>query len=374
MTAGPSPSSRRRAPAWRRGPSPGSARPGTPRGARGRRSSPRTTASASRCFSPPDRSRGLRAANASPPARPRQRRRREPRRRPSRGPDSRSGFWSSRATRPAALTPPRVGVIRPGGVAQQRGLARAVAPHQRHPLPRGHAEGDVAQDRRAVAQFVPNAVKRQRHRAPPHAIGAALATKWRRPGGLEVPVGLGQQTGAAQRGAGALDPGRRRLSHRVQQLGAGRLERRGPRARPRPGTPRATRRRRSHRPPARPRDRRRPGSAPGDARRARWSRRSPRWPTQEPDQLVAGHRIELRGRLVQHDHGGPAGQRRPQRHPLQLAARQLGGGAVQELVDGERQRRLLHPARHLGGRWPRFSSPKASSARTVPVTTCVSGS
>ena len=41
----------------------------------------------------------------------------------------------------------------------------------------------------------------------------------------------------------------------------------------------------------------------------------------------------------------------------------------------ERERRLLHPARHRGRRRaPRFSSGNASSARTVPITTCVSGS
>src|SRR5664280_2666517 len=42
-----------------------------------------------------------------------------------------------------------------GGVAQERGLARAVAPHQHHALARSQPQIDAAQNRRAVAKLVP---------------------------------------------------------------------------------------------------------------------------------------------------------------------------------------------------------------------------
>jgi hypothetical protein len=79
---------------------------------------------------------------------------------------------------------------------------------------------------------------------------------------------------------------------------------------------------------------------------------------QEPDELVAGDRIELGGRLVEDDDPRAPGQSGAERHPLELPARQLGGGAIQQLVDGQRERRLLHPARHYGGRQPAVLQPE----------------
>ena len=69
-------------------------------------------------------------------------------------------------------------------------------------------------------------------------------------------------------------------------------------------------------------------------------------PPQQPDQLIPGHRIELRGRLIQAHDRRPAGQRGPERRPLQLTAAELCGGAVEQRVDPERQGGLLHRPGH----------------------------
>ena len=68
-------------------------------------------------------------------------------------------------------------------------------------------------------------------------------------------------------------------------------------------------------------------------------------PAQQPDELVAGDRVELRGRLVEQHEPRPPGERRAERDALQLAAGQLVRRAVEQLLDAERERRLLHPAR-----------------------------
>ena len=97
-------------------------------------------------------------------------------------------------------------------------------------------------------------------------------------------------------------------------------------------------------------------------------------PAQQPDQLVAGDRVELRGRLVeQHERRAP-GERGAERDALQLAAGELVRRAVEQVGDAERERRLLDPARDGRGGQPAVLERKASSARTVPITICVSGS
>ena len=73
-------------------------------------------------------------------------------------------------------------------------------------------------------------------------------------------------------------------------------------------------------------------------------------PPQEPDQLVARHRVELRGGLVEQQQLRPVGQRPRQRDPLQLATGERVGAAVEQLRDAERQRRLLHRPRDGRGR------------------------
>ncbi len=72
-------------------------------------------------------------------------------------------------------------------------------------------------------------------------------------------------------------------------------------------------------------------------------------PAQLPDQLVARHGVQLRGRLVEQDQRRARDERGGERDPLQLAAGQLAGGAVQQVTDPEGQRGLLHPARDAAG-------------------------
>jgi len=60
-----------------------------------------------------------------------------------------------------ALDPAARGREQAGGVAQERGLARAVAAHQRDALAGGERQIHPAQDRRSVAQLVPHALHPQ---------------------------------------------------------------------------------------------------------------------------------------------------------------------------------------------------------------------
>ena len=97
-------------------------------------------------------------------------------------------------------------------------------------------------------------------------------------------------------------------------------------------------------------------------------------PAQHAEQLVARDGIELRGRLVEQHEPRAAGERRAERHALELAARELVRRAVEQRRDAERERRLLHPARDRGGRQPAVLEREGELAATVPMTTCVSGS
>ena len=97
-------------------------------------------------------------------------------------------------------------------------------------------------------------------------------------------------------------------------------------------------------------------------------------PAQQPDELVPGDRVQLRGRLVEHDHPRAPRQRRAEGHALQLAAGELSGGAIKSWSMASASAASSTPRATSAGERPRFSSPKASSARTVPVTTWVSGS
>ena len=73
-------------------------------------------------------------------------------------------------------------------------------------------------------------------------------------------------------------------------------------------------------------------------------------PPQQPHELVARDGIQLRGRLVEQHDARLARERCAERHALQLTAGQLGRRPVQQRLDAERQRDLLHPARHRAGR------------------------
>ena len=66
---------------------------------------------------------------------------------------------------------------------------------------------------------------------------------------------------------------------------------------------------------------------------------------QHAEQLVAGDGVELGGRLVEQQQPRPGGERRAERHALELAAGQLVRRAVEQPGDAERERRLLDPAR-----------------------------
>ena len=83
---------------------------------------------------------------------------------------------------------------------------------------------------------------------------------------------------------------------------------------------------------------------------------------QQPDELVAGDRVELRGRLVEQHEPRAAGERGAERDALQLAAGELVRRAVEQRLDAQRQRRPPPPrARRRPAPSPRFSSGKASS-------------
>ena len=76
-------------------------------------------------------------------------------------------------------------------------------------------------------------------------------------------------------------------------------------------------------------------------------------PPQQADQLVAGDGVQLRERLVEQDHARPTGECRPERDPLLLAPGQLVCAAIEQTVDAERERDLLHAPCH---RRPRASA------------------
>ena len=61
-----------------------------------------------------------------------------------------------------ALDPPACRFQQTGGVTQERGLTCAVAAHQRDGLAGMQGQLDATQDRRTVAQLVPNAAHLQR--------------------------------------------------------------------------------------------------------------------------------------------------------------------------------------------------------------------
>ena len=69
-------------------------------------------------------------------------------------------------------------------------------------------------------------------------------------------------------------------------------------------------------------------------------------PAEQPYQLVAGDRVELRSGLVEQHELRPARERCRERDALLLAPRKVVRGAVEERVDSERERDLLHPTSH----------------------------
>ena len=67
---------------------------------------------------------------------------------------------------------------------------------------------------------------------------------------------------------------------------------------------------------------------------------------QQRQQLVAGDRVELRGRLIEQQQARAPGERGPERDALQLAPGQRRRRALEQGLDAERERDLLDAARH----------------------------
>ena len=309
-----------------------------------------TIASARRWRSPPERSRGIARRRPSPDPRPRAppRPRRPAARRPTRSRARKSaGLWDRSAQPPGVAARPRAGVDEPRRRAHERALAGAVSAHQRDPL----ARLDPQRSRRGAP---PGA--RPRRRARP----TGRSRRALRPAGcapqrmgcrlLFSPPRARRVPGARDLDApsGKLRPGV--LDARRQRLQAGQVKH----ARPRGGQDRVA----GHRPveerargAVERRARRRPWqdtrSAAARQRSSRCSARTTAVPhssfrrRKQPDQLVSRHGVELRGRLVQQHQPRTPHQGRRQRDPLQLAAGEGVGGAVEQVGDRQRQRHLL---------------------------------
>ena len=294
----------RRARPCGRGPSRESARPGRSAPAARRRSRPAITiASASRWRSPPERSRGsLSAAHSSPTAAS------------ARAPglagelvgdplaDQQVGRALRQQRAPARrLEPHRARAPRsPAAAPQQGALARAVAAHQRDAArPGSTARSMPAQRRRADRRPASSSTQSSR---------TSSAAAPRAAGGREHAAPPGSPLTGDPRPA-SRSQGAPRLLHRYRH-------RRQPGEREQPRRRRRQLRVRDQRPLAGSRvGRRRTRSAPASTattRSAADRQRSSRCsassdghppllvqPPQQPDQLVAGDRVELRGRLVE---------------------------------------------------------------------------
>jgi hypothetical protein len=166
-----------------------------------------------------------------------------------------------------------------------------------------------------------------------------------------LPVaGLGEQPVGAQRGAGLLHPRGRRAEPRAGEQARARRLQHGRRLR---GPLEEAARRGVAGQPAvlEDQDAVRGAQAPLQAVLGEDDRRPPLLvqPAQEPHELVARDGIELGGRLVEQDELRATGERGAERDPLQLAARELVGRALEQGADPEGERDLLDPPGHRGG-------------------------
>ena len=75
-------------------------------------------------------------------------------------------------------------------------------------------------------------------------------------------------------------------------------------------------------------------------------------PAQQREQLVAGDRVELRGRLVEREQPRAPGECGAERDTLELAAREIDRRALEQRLDAERERDLLDPAGRRDGAVP----------------------
>ena len=120
-----------------------------------------TIASASRWRSPPERSRGWRSARCAE-AGGLERRGGQLLRHALGDAGSRRGSAAAARRGRRARSGRGVGCVEPGGEPQQRRLARAVAAHQRDPLPGREREVHAPQHRRPARDLEPDAVERER--------------------------------------------------------------------------------------------------------------------------------------------------------------------------------------------------------------------
>ena len=249
---------------------------------------------------------------------------------------------------PRALDLPARRSHQSGGVPQQRRLAGAVPAHQRDALAGDDRKRYATENGRPAVDLVPDPVELERwfFGAP-----ARLAIPLHRGAGRER-IGVREQPPRPQGRAGRLHARHRRQSQAGQEPRARRRQFRRRVAGPGEELGRAGV---ADHAPAAHRDR-----SVGEAQ-------APLEPVlgdhdrgvevlveapEQRDQLVAGDGVELRGRLVEQDQLRPARERRAERDALELAAGQLGGRAVEQVRDPERERRLLDRARHRGGRLP----------------------
>ena len=70
--------------------------------------------------------------------------------------------------------------------------------------------------------------------------------------------------------------------------------------------------------------------------------------SQLPDQLIAGHRVELGGWLIEQHQRRPRDERGGERDALQLPAGELSGGAIQKVADAQGEGGLLGRTRDGG--------------------------
>ena len=316
-----------------------------------------------------------RSRPASPAAR-HARRPRPPRRR-ARGSGSRPGSAAAAPPRPARSTRPRVGSTSPFGEPQQRALAGAVAPHQRHPLAGLAARSvDAAQDRsgpssiscqtsrttsagwaasrgrsRRAAGTV-SAAARMRHEQPaPRSPRARLLHRRRQraqPGEREQPRrGRGQRRGAAsaaqaRNSRGAASQATRPLDQRDHAVGRGQAA-----LQPVLG----------HHAPAVP--------------QSSFSRRS----SQTSSSPATGSSCEVGSSSS--SSGGPVHHRGGDRHALELAAGQRVGAPVEQM----RRRRARAPSppprarpRRPARRGARAAAPARPARRPSPPASRAPGS
>ena len=233
----------------------------------------------------------------------------------------------------------------PGREPQQRRLARPVAAHQRHALARRQRHVHPAQHRGPARDLVPDPLERERGRRARR--GGGRSGRSAAPGAARALHA--RQPARAQRGARVLDRDRRRReAGGAEEARARGLERvRGLlEEAARVGVDRdGAVLERDHAVGG--------GEAALEPVLGEHDRGAPLLvdAPQHAEQLVARDRVELGGRLVEQQQPRPRGERRAERHALELAARQLVRRAVEQPGDAERERRLLDPARD-GGRAP----------------------